>query len=47
MTDYLETLATYQKHGFAVSGMYSVNRNDDLSLIEVDCVMVNRSRLGR
>jgi FkbM family methyltransferase len=47
MTDYLETLATYQKHGFSVSGMYSVNRNDDLSLIEVDCVMVNRSRLGR
>jgi FkbM family methyltransferase len=47
MTDYLETLATYQKHGFSVSGMYSVNRNDDLSLIEVDCVMVNRGRLGR
>jgi FkbM family methyltransferase len=47
MTDYLETLATYQKHGFSVSGMYSVNRNNDLSLIEVDCVMVNRSRLGR
>jgi FkbM family methyltransferase len=47
MTDYLQTLATYQKHGFSVSGMYSVNRNDDLSLIEIDCVMVNRRRLGR
>lgn len=44
MTDYLRALSTYREKGFSVSGWYSVNRNDDLSLIEVDCMMVNRAR---
>jgi FkbM family methyltransferase len=40
MTDYLQALAVYQHKGFSVSGLFPVNRSDDLSLIEVDCVMV-------
>lgn len=45
MVRYPAALAAYEGKGFSVSGLYPVNRNDDLSLIEVDCVMVNRSRL--
>jgi FkbM family methyltransferase len=44
MTDYLQALAAYQHKGFSVSGLFPVNRNDDLALIEVDCVMVSRRR---
>jgi FkbM family methyltransferase len=45
MTDYLQALAAYQTKGFSATGFFPVNRNDDLSLIEVDCVMVNRKHL--
>ena len=45
MTDYLQALAAYQHKGFSVSGLFPVNRNDDLALIEVDCVMVSRRHL--
>lgn len=45
MVRYPTALAAYEGKGFSVSGLYPVNRNADLSLIEVDCVMVNRARL--
>lgn len=47
MNPYLETLAIYQKAGFSMSGIYPVCRNkDDLSLIEMDCMMVNPKKYG-
>lgn len=44
MPDYLEALSLYREKGFSVSGLYPVNWNDDRSLIEVDCMLVNRRR---
>jgi FkbM family methyltransferase len=42
MKHYLEMLDMYQNSGFSVSGIYPVSRNkQDLSLIEIDCVLVN------
>lgn len=41
MPSYLESLALYQGHGFAVSGFYPVTRNANLALNEVDCMLVN------
>jgi len=46
MPDYLKALAAYQQKGFSVSGLFPVNRSDDLALIEVDCVMVSRRHLN-
>jgi FkbM family methyltransferase len=43
MPDYLEALATYKRGGFSVSGIYPILRSANLSLIEVDCVLVNTS----
>jgi FkbM family methyltransferase len=44
MKDYLEMLGVYQRSGFSVSGIYPVSRNKQtLSLIEVDCVLVNQN----
>lgn len=40
MPHYLESLAVYEANGFRVSGFYPITRKTDLSLIEVDCVMV-------
>lgn len=40
MPDYLESLATYTKAGFVMSGLYPVSRDKrTLALIELDCVM--------
>lgn len=40
MPDYLESLATYTKAGFVMTGLYPVSRDKDtLALIELDCVM--------
>ena len=41
MPHYLESLSTYQDAGFKVSGFYPITRNLDLSLNEVDCMLVN------
>lgn len=40
---YLEALRTYEKSGFVPSGLYPVSRNEDLSVIEMDCVLINRN----
>jgi FkbM family methyltransferase len=45
MPRYTEALATYEAKGFSVSGFFPVNSNDDLSLIEADCLMVRRDAL--
>ena len=42
MPGYLKSLATFEERGFLMSGLYPVNRNKDLSFIEVDCMLVNR-----
>jgi FkbM family methyltransferase len=43
MPRYTEALAAYEAKGFSVSGFFPVNSNDDLSLIEADCLMVRRA----
>jgi FkbM family methyltransferase len=40
---WLDALACYERGGFRVSGLYPVSRNSDLSVIEVDCVLVSNS----
>jgi FkbM family methyltransferase len=42
MPRYPEALAAYEAKGFSVGGFFPVNSNDDLSLIEADCLMVRR-----
>lgn len=40
---YLESLACYERNGFQVSGLYPVSRNADLTVIEIDCVLINKN----
>lgn len=40
---YLEALARYERAGFRASGLYPVSRDDDLAIIELDCVLVNQN----
>jgi FkbM family methyltransferase len=43
MPNYLEALSAYQDRGFSISGIYPLTKNEgDLSVIEMDCVLVNR-----
>ncbi|MDO9010555.1 MAG: FkbM family methyltransferase [Gallionella sp.] len=44
MPNYMQSLSTYEAAGFSVSGLYPITRNKDLSLNEVDCVLVNISK---
>jgi FkbM family methyltransferase len=41
---YQIALKTYESAGFQISGIYPVSRNQDLSVIEMDCFLVNRSK---
>lgn len=43
MPNYMQSLSTYENAGFSVSGFYPITRNNNLSLNEVDCVLVNTS----
>ncbi|MFS1522865.1 FkbM family methyltransferase [Microbulbifer sp. 2304DJ12-6] len=44
MPDITESLNIYRKHGFEVSGLFPVSKeNGGHSIIEVDCVMINRN----
>lgn len=45
MKRYPESLTRFERNGFAVSGFFPVNHNRDLSLIEVDCLMVKPQSL--
>ncbi len=43
MPHYLDALRKYEDHGFVVTGLYPVTReNKSLSVIEMDCMLVNR-----
>ncbi len=46
MPTYLESLALYQQHGFAVSGFYPITRKPNLALNEVDCMLLNVGRVA-
>ncbi len=41
MPSYLDSLSVFESNGFRVSGFYPVTRNKNLTLNEVDCVLVN------
>jgi len=41
MPNYMQSLSAFEKAGFSVSGFYPITRNENLSLNEVDCVLVN------
>ncbi len=43
MPHYLEALKVYEDAGFALTGLYPISRKPDLSLIEMDCMMINRA----
>jgi len=43
MPNYMQSLKTFENAGFSVSGFYPITRNKNLSLNEVDCVLVNTS----
>lgn len=41
MPHYIDSLKEYEKYGFVVSGFYPVTRKENLSLIELDCTLLN------
>lgn len=44
MPSFDRSINTFVDAGFSVSGLYPVTRNKDFSLIEMDCVLVNRRK---
>ena len=42
MPSYLESLKAYADLGYAVAGLHPVNKSEDLSIIEIDCLVVSR-----
>lgn len=47
MPNYMQSLSTFEAAGFSVSGFYPITRNTNLSLNEVDCVLVNTSKFDQ
>ncbi len=45
MPHYLDVLGHYEDHGFAVTGIFPVSRKTDMTIIEVDCMLVNTAAL--
>jgi FkbM family methyltransferase len=43
MPHYLESLNTYEDLGLAVTGLYPISRKKDLSVIEMDCMLINKT----
>lgn len=41
MTSYLETLSMLEAHGFELTGIFPVTRDDKLRIVELDCVMMS------
>jgi hypothetical protein len=41
MPNYLDSLREYEKHGFAVTGLYPVVRTNDQAIIEIDAMLIN------
>lgn len=46
MPSFSEVLIWMQAQGFEVTGMYAVSRDEALRVLEMDCVLGNRRRLG-
>jgi FkbM family methyltransferase len=42
MPDGLDTLRLFRDHGFYISGMFPVTRDESLAAIELDCLLVRR-----
>lgn len=47
MDDPYKMLAEYRDSGFFISGMYPINRDPSLAIVEYDCVMVSRPETPR
>ncbi len=47
MDDPYKVLAEYREAGFYVSGMYPINRDPSLAIVEYDCVMVARRNTAK
>jgi FkbM family methyltransferase len=43
MPHYLDSLKTYEELGFSVTGLYPISRKKDLSIIEMDCMLINKA----
>ena len=44
MPHYIESLKVYEDHGFIPTSFYPITRKkDDLSMIEMDCIMINKN----
>ena len=41
MPHYVDSISLFEEHGFRVSGLYPITRNKDMSLNEMDCLLVN------
>jgi FkbM family methyltransferase len=42
MPHYLDSLKSYEELGLMVTGLYPVSREKDLSIIEMDCMLINK-----
>lgn len=47
MPSYLDVLKAYEEGGFGVTGFFPVTRSQDLSVIEMDCVLKRSDAAGR
>jgi FkbM family methyltransferase len=45
MPDFSESLDTFRRAGFAVTGFFPISRNPHLAMIEVDCILADQTRL--
>jgi hypothetical protein len=44
MEHYLDVLKTFESYGFSATGFYPITRDkESLSLIEMDCMMINKN----
>lgn len=44
MPHYLDSLKEYEQYGFVVSGLYPITRRENLSIIEMDCILINSKK---
>ena len=42
MPHYLDSLKTYEDAGFVITGLYPISRKEDMTVIEMDCMMLNK-----
>lgn len=44
MPHYLQALRHFEDYGFAVTGLFPISRKENLSIIEMDCMLVNTGK---